>query len=201
MPSPVPTPGPDLPVADRSPARDSATRSAQCYFARKIKETRGIEQIDLAAVPLYRRYSRGNGKLALDLFGIKVTNRVAVRDLANAVGYTGDIEQALDQRGLAVAAVTHQTYITDLVNRIIRHSLISHSPALTCHRALPARYTPGRFVSREQSSLCGIVPLVRYYTPYKPGMQAVFCAYFHVAFFTTPSNNSGGHLVYVSHTF
>ena len=67
--------------------------------------------------------SRGNGKLALDLFGIKVTNRVAVRDLANAVGYTGDIEQALDQRGLAVAAVTHQTYITDLVNRIIRHSL------------------------------------------------------------------------------
>ena len=100
-------------------------RNAQCalHFTFKIKETRGIEQIDLAAVPLYRRYSRGNGKLALDLFGIKVTNRVAVRDLANAVGYTGDIEQALDQRGLAVAAVTHQTYITDLVNRIIRHSL------------------------------------------------------------------------------
>ena len=96
-------------------------RNAQCalHFTFKIKETRGIEQIDLAAVPLYRRYSRGNGKLALDLFGIKVTNR----DLANAVGYTGDIEQALDQRGLAVAAVTHQTYITDLVNRIIRHSL------------------------------------------------------------------------------
>ena len=33
------------------------------------------------------------------------------------------------------------------------------------------------------------------------GYASSFLCNFHVAFFTTPSNNSGGHLVYVSHTF
>ena len=57
-----------------------------------------------------------------DFFGIEVAYRVAVGDLAYAVGCTGDIKQALDERGFAVAAVAHETYVTDLVYRIIGHN-------------------------------------------------------------------------------
>ena len=98
-------------------------RHAQCaiYFAFKIKKARGVQQVDLAAVPLDRRNRRRNRKFALDFLGIEITNSIAVRDLTDTVGHTGDIEHAFDERGLAVAAVSHQTYVTNLVNRVIGH--------------------------------------------------------------------------------
>ena len=92
------------------------------HFAFKIKEARGIEQVDLAVVPFYGRYRSRNRELAADFFGVEIADRVAVGDFAHAVGRTGDIKQAFDERGLAVAAVTHQTYITDFVYRIIGHN-------------------------------------------------------------------------------
>ena len=92
------------------------------HFAFKIKEARGIEQVDLAVVPFYGRYCGRDRELAADFFGVEIADRVAVGDLAYAVGRTGDIKQALDERGLAVAAVAHETYVTDLVYRIIGHN-------------------------------------------------------------------------------
>ena len=92
------------------------------HFAFKIKEARGVEQVDLAVVPFYGRYCGRDRELAADFFGIEIADRVAVGDLAYAVGRTGDIKQALDERGLAVAAVAHETYVTDLVYRIIGHN-------------------------------------------------------------------------------
>ena len=130
------------------------------YFAFKIKKARGVEQVDLAAVKFDRRDCRRNGELTLDLFGIEIAYRVAVRDLTDAVGYTGDIEQALDERGLAVAAVTHQTYIADLVYRVIGHSCYTLPCPCQCAGAL----------------LAGTASPVCYYTLLCACTQAVFCA-------------------------
>ena len=109
-------------LAGRNDKRGLCNAHRALHFAFKIKEARGVEQVDLAAVPFNGCYRSRNRELAADFFGVEIADRVAVGDFAHAVGRTGDIKQAFDERGLAVAAVTHQTYITDFVYRIIGHN-------------------------------------------------------------------------------
>ena len=90
----------------------------------KIKEARGIEQVDLALVPFDGGDGGRDRELAADLFGVGIADSVPLRDLADAVGHTGNIEQAFNKRGLAVAAVAHDADITDLVNVISSHKFI-----------------------------------------------------------------------------
>ena len=123
-------------LAGRNNQRGFSHAQRAIDFAFKIEEARGVEQVDLAAVKLDRRDSRRDRKFAFDFLRVKVADCIAVRDLADTVGHSGDIEQAFDERGLAVAAVPHQTYVTDLVNRVIGHNLINTPLPFPCTRAL-----------------------------------------------------------------
>ena len=87
-------------------------------LALEVKITRSIDDIDDMALVLDRSQRRGNGNLALDLFGVKVADSVSVRYLAQAVGPAGQKQQALRQRGLSVATVSQQANIADFVNGI-----------------------------------------------------------------------------------
>ena len=57
----------------------------------------GVDDIDLGILPLDVRERRGDRQAALLLFGVKVTNGVAVRDLAATVDLTREVKHCLSQ--------------------------------------------------------------------------------------------------------
>ena len=73
-----------------------------------------VEHVDLAAVVFHGSHGQRNGDLAADLFGIVVTNGVAVGNSAQTVRAAGEIQHALSEGGLAAAAVAKQHDIADV---------------------------------------------------------------------------------------
>lgn len=128
-------------------------------FVFKIKETRCIQQIDLAVVPYDRRNGGRDRELTLDLFGIEIAYGIAFGHLADAVNHARGEQQALDERGLAVASVAHNAYVADSVYRKCRHNY-THS----CLFVLSACAHWSRLL------------LVRNYKPYLSGLQTIFYA-------------------------
>ncbi len=84
------------------------------HLADKVEVAGAVEHVDLVAVELHRRDSRGDGDLAGDLFGIIVADGVAVSYLAQTVDGAGDVEHALGQAGLAGVAVAQEGDVTDV---------------------------------------------------------------------------------------
>ena len=85
------------------------------HFAGKIECARSIQHVDAAALIVDRRHSGGQRDLTLDLFGIIITNGIAVRDSAHTIDGAGHKQQALCQRSLTAAAVTQQADVTDVL--------------------------------------------------------------------------------------
>ena len=85
------------------------------HFAGKVECARSIQHVDAAALIVDRRHSGGQRDLTLDLFGIIITNGIAVRDSAHTVDGAGHKQQALCQRSLTAAAVTQQADVTDVL--------------------------------------------------------------------------------------
>ena len=73
-----------------------------------------VEHVDLAAVVFHGSHGQRNGDLAADLFGIVVTNGIAVGNSAQTVRAAGEIQHALSEGGLAAAAVAKQHDIADV---------------------------------------------------------------------------------------
>mgnify|MGYP005863123111 CR=1 FL=1 len=82
-------------------------------LAGKVERTRGIQHIDAAALIIDGGHSHGQRNLTLDLFGIIITNGIAVRDSAHTVDGAGHIQKALCQSGFAAAAMAQQADITN----------------------------------------------------------------------------------------
>ena len=72
------------------------------------------EQVDLVVVVLQRNYGGGNGNITAGLFGVEVSDGIAVCVLAHTDDGAGHIKQALSQGGLTAAAVAQQTDVTRL---------------------------------------------------------------------------------------
>ena len=91
--------------------------SAQCFHhgAGEIETAGGVQQIDLDILVFQRNHSRGDGNMAANLFGIIVTNGVAVGVLTDTVDGTGHVEQTLGQGGLTTAGVTQQADVANSV--------------------------------------------------------------------------------------
>ncbi len=80
-------------------------------LADKVEVAGRVQHVDLHVLVLDGGDGEGDGDISLDLFGVVVTGGVAVGDLAEAVGATGQEEHALSERGLAAAAVAQQADI------------------------------------------------------------------------------------------
>ena len=85
-------------------------------LADKIKEARGIQNIDLILSPHHRNHRCGNRKLAFDLLFIKITDGISVAYFSQAVGDTRKISHRFRQRCLAGAAMSKQDHISDSVS-------------------------------------------------------------------------------------
>ena len=89
-------------------------------FAGEIEEAGGVDEVDLVTLVFYGRERRADRELTADFLGIVVADGVAVGDLAQAVGALRQIEEAFGKGGLAVAAVTEQCDVSDLI-RCVPH--------------------------------------------------------------------------------
>ena len=92
--------------------------------ARKIKKTRGVQQIHLRIFPFNRYDRRRHGCLATDLLCVKVADRVAVRHTTETVGVSGQIIRRLYQRGFTRARVTCNNDVTDIFCCVLLHRTV-----------------------------------------------------------------------------
>jgi len=81
--------------------------------AGKVGEPRGVEEVDLGAVVGERGEGHVDGDAALVLLGIGVEDARAVVHLAQTCRGADEMEQRLDERGLAGAAVTGDRDVAD----------------------------------------------------------------------------------------
>src|SRR5690606_6412377 len=86
--------------------------------------SRGIDEVDLVAVPLARQQGRVDRYLALQLVRVKVGGRSAILDLAQASDRATDKNGGLGKRCLAGAAVSNERQVADSVCRVVLHRLI-----------------------------------------------------------------------------
>ena len=84
------------------------------YAAREVKETGGVDEINLGVLPLYGSNGGHNGRLSLNLFAVKIERSVAVGNLAQSVADLRHVEDGLRYRGLAAAAVTRKRDVQNL---------------------------------------------------------------------------------------
>ncbi len=77
-----------------------------------------VQNIQLHAFKFDRQEGGGDGIAALDLFGVKVADRVTVGGLAQPVGTLGHVEQAFGQAGLTVPAMPHQADVPNVLGCI-----------------------------------------------------------------------------------
>ena len=81
--------------------------------AHKVKQTGSIQNVQLGILPLHGNQRGGNRYLAADLLGVKVTDGVAIRDLAQTVRLIRQVIHRLSQAGLTRAGMTGQGHVTD----------------------------------------------------------------------------------------
>ena len=84
-------------------------------FAGKIEEAGSIKDIDLDLVVIGIDGGGGDTDLALDFFRVIIAGGVAFHHLAEPVGHSREVKDALGQAGFAGAAMAQQTNIADLI--------------------------------------------------------------------------------------
>ena len=131
--------GADADAALRGQADQTRVGNAQGLhdLTGKVEVAGVIENVDLALVIFHRNDRRRDGILALLLFVVEVGNGRAVRALAQTGDRLGRKEHALAQRGLAVAAVTQQADVANVIGSIAHSQIFSFLQPGTCaHQAL-----------------------------------------------------------------
>ncbi len=93
----------------------------------EVEVAGSVQHVDLTAIVLNGGHRGGDGNLAVDLFGIIITNGVSVGRIAQTGGTTGQKQHTLGQGGLSVATVSQQTDVADILYGIA-HNLF---PLLT----------------------------------------------------------------------
>ena len=119
--------GADADAALRGQADQTRVGNAQGLhdLTGKVEVAGVIENVDLALVIFHRNDRRRDGILALLLFVVEVGNGRAVRALAQTGDRFGRKEHALAQRGLAVAAVTQQADVANVIGSIAHSQIFS----------------------------------------------------------------------------
>ena len=91
------------------------------HFAHEVKVSGGIQNIDLAVLPLDRQHGRADGKAPLLLFFGKITDRIAILDLAHSGRHSCQIAHCFCKSRLAGAAVAEKYDISDFVSSVDFH--------------------------------------------------------------------------------
>ena len=91
------------------------------HFAGEIEVAGHVDQIDLDVLPLEGSDGGADGDLAALLLLVAVGHRVAILDAALTVDGAAGVQQGLDQRGLALAAVSDDGDIADVLGLIVLH--------------------------------------------------------------------------------
>ena len=95
------------------------------HTALKVKESGGVDEIDLGTAPCKRCHGGRYRYLALDLLRVKVADSIAVRYLAEPVGIAGLVKQSLIQCGLTTGTVACQRNIPYFTCQILFHGVIA----------------------------------------------------------------------------
>ena len=93
------------------------------HVAQEVGVARGVDQVDLVALPLERGHGERQRDPAPLLLGVVVADGGAVLDPPEAVDGAGSVQERLGQRRLAGAAVAHQGHVADLLGRKELHSV------------------------------------------------------------------------------
>ena len=91
-------------------------------LAYKVEIARGVQKVDLAALPDDRNHRCGNGEFSLNLFLIIIADRVPVSHLADTGSQPGHIRHRFHQTGLAAPTVAQKNYIANLVSCVNVHA-------------------------------------------------------------------------------
>ena len=102
-----------VPASSSSSQTDDAQSGAP--IAGEVGEARGVEQVDLRAFVGEGRERHVDGDAALVLFRIGVEDAGPVIDLAKPGRRADEVEQCLDERGLAGAPVAGDRHVPDAV--------------------------------------------------------------------------------------
>jgi hypothetical protein len=103
---------------------DSQTRSAPSASAMKLGR-RGVDQVDLALLPLERGERRRDRHLARLLVGVGVRHGRAVDDAAEPVDRAGLEQQRLVQRGLPATAVADERHVANPIRGLVHATPLS----------------------------------------------------------------------------
>ena len=119
--------GADADAALGGQADDARVGNAQGLhdLTGKVEVAGVVEDVNFALIIFHRNYRRRDGILALLLFVVEVRNRRAVGTLAKTRDGLGGKEHALAQRGLAVAAVTQQADVANVIGSIAHSQIFS----------------------------------------------------------------------------
>ena len=109
-----------LDAGDRVEHRDGAVEHAQAALDldREVDVAGGVDDVDPVALPLTRGGRGGDRDAALALLRHPVHDGGALVDLADLVGATGVVEDALGRRGLAGVDVRHDPDVAGAGKRI-----------------------------------------------------------------------------------
>ena len=113
----------DIQAGDGAHGDDGALAHGQRagLLAGEVKVAGDIDQVDLGFLPLQRSHGGADGNAALGLFRIVVGGGGTVLDATLAVNRARSEQKRLDQRGLALAAVSHNGDVADILGLIILH--------------------------------------------------------------------------------
>ena len=119
--------GADADAALRGQADDARVGNAQGLhdLTGEVEVAGVVEDVNFALIIFHRNHRRRDGILALLLFVVEVRNRRAVGTLAKTRDGLGGKEHALAQRGLAVAAVTQQADVANVIGSIAHSQIFS----------------------------------------------------------------------------
>ncbi len=85
---------------------------------REVDVSRGVNDVDLVAIPLSGRRGRRNRDAALALLGHPVHDGGAFVDFTNLVGTAGVVKDPLSRRGLASVDVSNDADVTNVFYRV-----------------------------------------------------------------------------------
>ena len=91
------------------------------YFRNEIGEARGIDKVDLAVAPFYRRQGGVNGYAAFDFFRFIVRGGGPILDLAHTVDGACAIEQSFRNGCGSGPTMTYNGHVSDFVACISFH--------------------------------------------------------------------------------
>ena len=90
-------------------------------LADKVKIAGHVDDVDHLLLPFDGSSGGADGNAALDFFGVKVGDRIAVFHTALTVDSFRSEEQRLSQSGLAFAAMPHEGDVPDVLGLIVSH--------------------------------------------------------------------------------